>query len=259
MAITTEDALARLGRHCRLLLVHDRPIVRPVDDSVARLDAEGLQVLRRPAAMPRLPIELALAGPTILAVGGHLKNTVALGLALGSRCRWCSARTWATWTACRASRSFAARSTTWSISSRSCRRWWPATCTPTMPRRGMPSSWPRGGSVPLRRVQHHHAHVAACMAEHRLEGPVLGFAWDGTGYGGDGTIWGGEALLCEGAGFVRAAHLRTFALPGGDRAMRRDRGARPWGCSMRFFGRQAAGDGCGRLPPAATIGSAPPS
>ena len=77
--------------------------------------------------------------------------------------------------------------------------------------------------APLVRVQHHHAHVAACAAEHGLQGPVLGFSWDGAGYGPDGTVWGGEVLLCEGAEFQRAAHLRTFALPGGDRAAREPR------------------------------------
>jgi hydrogenase maturation protein HypF len=93
--------------------------------------------------------------------------------------------------------------------------------------------------VPLLRVQHHHAHVAACMAEHGLPGPVLGFSWDGTGYGADGTIWGGEALLCQGAEFRRAAHLRTFALPGGDRAVREPRRS-ALGVLFEILGQRAA-------------------
>ena len=82
MAITTEDARARLGPIADMLLTHNRPIVRPVDDSIVRLGSDGLQVLRRARGMTPLPIELAIAEgrdvPTILAVGGHLKNTVAL-------------------------------------------------------------------------------------------------------------------------------------------------------------------------------------
>ncbi len=77
--------------------------------------------------------------------------------------------------------------------------------------------------VPLVRVQHHEAHLAACMAENHLEGPVLGLAWDGTGFGPDGTVWGGEVIAHDGTDFRRVGHLRQFPLPGGDRAVRQPR------------------------------------
>ena len=80
--------------------------------------------------------------------------------------------------------------------------------------------------------------LAAAMAEHDLEGPVLGLAWDGTGYGSDGTVWGGEALRCEGAEFSRAAHLRTFSLPGGDQAMHEPRRS-ALGLLYEFLGEEA--------------------
>jgi hydrogenase maturation protein HypF len=79
--------------------------------------------------------------------------------------------------------------------------------------------------LPVAGVQHHLAHVAACMAEHGIAPPVLGVAWDGTGYGTDATIWGGEFLLVTDQGWRRVAHLRGFCLPGGEVAVREPRRA----------------------------------
>lgn len=219
MAITTEDALARLGAIADVFLVHDRPIVRPVDDSVARVGPRGLELHRRARGFAPLPIELGRTGPTVLAVGGHLKNTVALSLGsqvvmnshVGDLDNRLSVdvhrqaiddlikffRVTPEVVACDLHPDYAS----------------------TRVAESLAAEWKK----PLVRVQHHHAHVAACMAEHRLDGPVLGFSWDGTGYGQDGTVWGGEVLECQGAEYRRMAHLRTFAMPGGDRAAREPR------------------------------------
>jgi len=219
MAITTEEALEQLGNIADLFLTHDRPIIRPVDDSVARVGPDGLQVHRRARGFAPLPIELPSPGPVVLAVGGHLKNAVALSL--GARAVVSShvgdldnARSVEVHRraiddlidffdvvperiACDLHPDYAS----------------------TRHAEVLAARW----NVPLVHVQHHHAHVVAGMIEHRLPGPVLGFSWDGTGYGSDGTAWGGEALVCDGAGFHRVAHLRTFPLPGGDRAAREPR------------------------------------
>jgi hydrogenase maturation protein HypF len=80
--------------------------------------------------------------------------------------------------------------------------------------------WAEASGQPVVKVQHHHAHVAACAAENGLDTPYLGVAWDGTGYGLDGTIWGGEFFLAERGHFERIAHLRPFRLPGGEAAIR---------------------------------------
>jgi hydrogenase maturation protein HypF len=236
MATTTEDALQRLGPIADVLLTHNRPIVRPVDDSIVRVGPAGPQVLRRARGYAPLPIELGgglsqfssgkngtvpLSSPTILAVGGHLKNTVALSLAPSSQVvisqhigdldsllgvevfhrtiddllAFFHVRPEVV--ACDLHPDYAS----------------------TRHAEKLAAGW----GVPLVRVQHHHAHAAACIAEHHLQGPVLGLTWDGTGYGTDGTVWGGEALVCEGAGFTRVARLRTFGLPGGDRAVHEPR------------------------------------
>lgn len=242
MAISTEEALRRLGPIADLLLTHDRPIVRPVDDSIVRFGEAGMQVLRRARGFAPLPLEIGhseLAGqskvarrpPTVLAVGGHLKNTVAL--CLGGEPPGPSARHGAAQVVMSAHIGdldsvpsvqvfrgaiddlldfFQAKPDAVACDLH-------PDYASTRHAESLAARW----GVPLLRVQHHHAHVAACMAEHGLTGPVLGFSWDGTGYGPDGTVWGGETLLCDGASCRRVAHLRTFTLPGGDRAVRQPR------------------------------------
>jgi hydrogenase maturation protein HypF len=224
MATRTKEAVARLGPIADVLLTHNRPIVRPVDDSVARVGPDGLQVLRRARGYAPLPILLGMAAPTILAVGGHLKNTVALAIGRPSGP-----------TPLVVSQHVGDLDTLLGVEvfRRAIDdlleffRAAPATVAcdlhpdyaSTRHAEALAAAW----DVPLVRVQHHHAHVAACIAEHGLEGPVLGLSWDGTGYGPDGTVWGGEVLRCEKGSYCRVARLRTFPLPGGDRAVRQPR------------------------------------
>jgi hydrogenase maturation protein HypF len=89
----------------------------------------------------------------------------------------------------------------------------------------MPTRFAHGIGCPVIPVQHHYAHVLACMADNEVAAPALGFAWDGTGWGPDGTVWGGEALRITESGFERVAWLRPFPLPGGDTAVREPRRA----------------------------------
>ena len=98
--------------------------------------------------------------------------------------------------------------------------------------------WAEARGVPLIPVQHHHAHAAACLVEHQLAEPVLALVWDGAGLGDDGTIWGGEALVVDRDRYRRHAHLRTFPLPGGTRAMR-DPVLSLVGLAAEAFGAQA--------------------
>ena len=222
MATTTEEAIERLGRIADLILTHNRPIVRPVDDSVTRCISTGVQVLRRARGYAPKAIAVKNASEdAILAVGGHLKNTIALKLddriIVGSHIGDLESvesievhrraiddlvgffDVMPNRIACDLHPDY--RST--QIAEELAERW----------------------SVPLVRVQHHHAHVAAVAVEHGLVGEVLGITWDGTGFGPDETVWGGEVLIDDSssASFRRLARLRPFRLPGSDRAVREPR------------------------------------
>ncbi len=215
-----DEAVARLQGIADALLLHDRDIVTRCDDSVLQPLAAGApQFIRRARGWTPRAIRLPRAGPSVLATGAWLKNTVcitrgdeaflsphigdldnaatcgALEEAVAHLCGVLDVQPEAVahdrhpdFFSTRFALGFAAE-------------------------RGLPAH----------AVQHHHAHIAAVAAEHRHDGPLLGLALDGVGLGDDGAAWGGELLRVDGARFERLGHLREIALPGGDIAARE-----PW-------------------------------
>jgi hydrogenase maturation protein HypF len=215
------EALTRLHDIADFFLVHDRPIVRPMDDSVVRVVRGREMVLRRARGYAPLPVHLKTPLPCVLAVGAHLENTVALSVGheafisqhIGDL---------ETSEAHAAFRAVAA----------DLPRLYEATpeavaCDlhPDYLSTQYAAHLAARMEAPLHPVQHHWAHVLSCMAENEVEFPALGVAWDGMGYGPDGTIWGGEFLLAGEKSFERVAHFRHFRLPGGEAAIKQPRRA----------------------------------
>ncbi|MFD9125252.1 carbamoyltransferase HypF [Kitasatospora sp. NPDC059571] len=217
--IVTDDARARevLGPLVDGILAHDRPIHVPCDDSVMRVvDGEVLPLRRSRGHAPR-PIALPVEVRPVLAVGGDLKNAFALA---EGRTAWPSAHV-GDMDDLATLRGFD-RAVEQLAAVTGVR---PTLLAADAHPRYRSAEWARrhAGTRPVLTVQHHHAHVAAAMAEHGLDGsrPVLGIAFDGTGYGTDGAVWGGEVLVADYDGFRRFAHLGYVPLPGGDAAVER--------------------------------------
>ena len=211
------DALRRLGGMADLFLVHDRPIHRHVDDSVLRIVLGRELVMRRARGYAPLPVSTSAEAPPLLAVGPHLKNTVAV-------CRNGDVFISQHIGDLETEQSLEAfhRET---VSLQELFGIHPLQVVSDLHPDYLSTRAARESGLPLLSVQHHWAHVASCMAENGLEGDLLGVSWDGTGYGTDGTVWGGEFLLPHEGSFRRAAHLRTFPLPGSEAAVREPRRA----------------------------------
>jgi len=217
ICIDNQEALARLGGVADLFLVHDRPIVRHVDDSIVRVVMGRELVLRRARGYAPWPVPVRGLDEPVLALGGHLKNTVALG----TRGQVVLSQHLGDLDTPQAVAAF-----TRTVADLK-------TLLDVAPARVVADAHPGYVSTQRARaltdapvlVQHHLAHVAAGMAENDLDPPALGVAWDGTGYGVDGTIWGGEWLLVRDGAWSRAACLRPFRLPGGEAAIREPRRA----------------------------------
>jgi len=215
------EALDRLGGIADYFLVHDRPIVRPMDDSVVRVVRGREMVLRRARGYAPLPVYVKTPLPCVLATGAHLNNTVALSVghevflspSIGDL---------------ETSEAQAA----FRMAATDLPRLYQATpeivaCDlhPDYLSTTYAAQLAGRLDVRLHPVQHHWAHVLSCMAENEIEFPALGVAWDGMGYGPDGTIWGGEFLLAGEKSYERVAHFRQFRLPGGEAAIRQPRRA----------------------------------
>ena len=217
ICIDEQEALARLRSIADLFLVHNRLIVRHVDDSIARIMLGRELVLRRARGYAPLPVQVADALPRILAVGAHLKNTIALTVGknvfISQHIGDLENR--------EASDAF--RKVIDSF--RSLYAVDPERLAADMHPDYLSTRYAQSCPMPVSSIQHHYAHVVSCMAENKLEGTVLGVSWDGTGYGPDGTVWGGEFLLTTDTSFRRVATFRRFGLPGGERAVREPRRA----------------------------------
>jgi hydrogenase maturation protein HypF len=211
IAIDNDEARRRLGGIADAFLTHDRPVARPCDDSVVRVARGREQVIRRARGYAPLPVRIERELPPVLAVGGHLKNTVAIGI---GRQVFLSQHVGDLDT-------LEARRAFENAIDDLCRlyRFKPEVVACDLHPDYASTRWALESGLPVVRVQHHHAHAAACAAENAIRGPYLAVSWDGTGYGLDGTVWGGEFFLAEDGRFERIAHLRQFRLPGGEAAI----------------------------------------
>ena len=236
ICIDETEALERLRGIADFFLIHNRPIVRHVDDSVARVMLGRELVMRRARGYAPLPIQLQHAPEATLAVGAHLKNTIALSAGdsvfvsqhLGDLE---TAPAFSSFHAVIADfqRLYETRPAVIA-----------ADAHPDYLSTKAAAELARQTGARLFTVQHHYAHILSCLAENESTPPALGVAWDGTGYGLDGTIWGGEFLSVSQTGFERFAHLRTFPLPGGETAVKEPRRC-ALGLLYEIFGEEVFG------------------
>lgn len=224
IACEDRDALARLGGIADLFLVHDRPIHARCDDSVARVVHRAPLLLRRSRGYVPLALRLPVTAPEpILALGGELKSTFAL---------------------VRRGDAFLSQHLGDLTDERSYRAFIDAIAhfrrlfgvDPRIIAHDLHPGYRTTAyaeslaGVERVAVQHHHAHIASCLADNGVDQRVIGVAWDGTGYGADGRVWGGEFLVADLQRFERAGHLENVPLPGGEAAIRQ-----PWRMAAAFL------------------------
>jgi hydrogenase maturation protein HypF len=232
ICIDEKEALVRLHDMADLFLIHNRPIIRPIDDSIVRIMMGREMVLRRARGFAPLPIQAKMELPPIIAVGAHLKNSIAASVGnnifvsqhigdLESVPAFHSFEN----TIADFKRLYELK---------------PKAIVSDLHPDYLSTKYAGKQNLPVITVQHHYAHVISCMAENQIAPPFLGIAWDGTGYGPDKTIWGGEFLLVNNTNFKRLAYFRPFLLPGGEQAIREPRRVAA-GLLYEYFGKEIFG------------------
>jgi hydrogenase maturation protein HypF len=223
-----DEAAERLAGIADWFLTHDRDIFMRTDDSVVRTFAGATRVLRRSRGYAPRTVDLERGMPELLAVGGELKNAFCLTKGRHAILSQHIGDLENYETLVFFEETVANLKKLFRVEPRAVAHDLHPGYLSTRFALGM-------DGLPKIGVQHHHAHIAACMAENGLEGDVIGVAFDGTGYGTDGTIWGGEFFTGGYAGFTRRAHFRNILLAGGDAAIRE-----PWrpamACLIDTFG-----------------------
>jgi hydrogenase maturation protein HypF len=214
IATGNDEALHRLASIADGFLLHDRAILQRYDDSVVRVVDGRTEPVRRSRGYTPFPLRLPFKTDVhILAAGPEQKNTFCLareGYAFVSQHigDMENAETLESY-----ERTLALYEDMFRVR--------PALVAYDLHPEYLSTKYALSLGLPSVGVQHHHAHIASVTAEHGVSEPVIGIAFDGTGYGEDGTIWGGEVLLADWAGFTRVAHLRPVPMPGGAAAIRR--------------------------------------
>lgn len=223
IVISNIEALSQLDGVADWFLLHNRDIAMRVDDSVVRTFEGSECALRRSRGFVPQTIDLGVDMQEILAFGGELKNTFCLTKGrfailsqhIGDLENYETMRFFEE-TLARMKHLFKVT---------------PQVAAYDLHPGYISSRMALASGIERKvGVQHHHAHIASCMAENHLHGNVIGVAFDGTGFGADGKVWGGEFLVADFAGFVRRAHLRYVLLPGGDAAVRQ-----PWRMALSYL------------------------
>jgi hydrogenase maturation protein HypF len=224
IVVENHDAGEHLGGVADWFLTHNRDIYMRADDSVVRIFEGEERVMRRSRGYAPQTLDLGRVLPELLACGGELKNVFCLTKGTHAILSQHIGDLENYETLVFFEETLANLKKLFRVVPR-------AVAYDLHP--GYLSTKYALGLEGLEKigVQHHHAHIASCMAEHGLTGEVIGVAMDGTGYGPDGAIWGGEFLLASYAGFTRRAHLRYVPLAGGDAAVRE-----PWRSALGYAG-----------------------